>query len=83
MAELEEEIRQFVESAVEPLIEDSESIKVTIAQESPELLIEIESNPEDAGRIIGRQGRIIKSIRTIARAAGSREGIRVDVELVD
>ena len=40
-------------------------------------------NEEDAGKIIGRQGRVIKAIRTLARAAASRGDIPVDVELVE
>ena len=40
-------------------------------------------NEEDAGKIIGRQGRVIKAIRTLARAAASRADIPVDVELVE
>ncbi|MBA4370786.1 MAG: KH domain-containing protein [Coriobacteriaceae bacterium] len=39
-------------------------------------------NPEDTGKIIGRQGRIIKSIRTLVRAAGSVDGTSVEVEVV-
>ncbi len=36
-----------------------------------------------AGKVIGRQGRVIKAIRTLARAAASRSGKMVDVELID
>ena len=45
--------------------------------------MEIRVNEEDAGKIIGRQGRVIKAIRTLARAAASRADIPVDVELVE
>ena len=40
-------------------------------------------NEEDAGKVIGRQGRVIKSIRTLARAAASRNDMRVEVEILD
>ena len=40
-------------------------------------------NEEDAGKVIGRQGRVIKSIRTLARAAASRNGMQVEVEIID
>ena len=46
------------------------------------MLIEVRVNEEDAGKVIGRQGRVIKAIRTIARAAASRAGEQVDVELI-
>ena len=40
-------------------------------------------NEEDAGKVIGRQGRVIKAIRTLARAAASRTNTHVEVELLD
>ena len=40
-------------------------------------------NEADAGKVIGRQGRIIKAVRTIARAAASQENAHVEVELID
>ena len=47
------------------------------------MLIEISVNEEDTGKVIGRQGRVIKSIRTLARAAASRNDMRVEVEILD
>ena len=40
-------------------------------------------DPDDVGKVIGRGGRIIKSIRTLARAAGSTEGLHVEVEVAE
>ena len=51
--------------------------------ENGEILVEIGINEEDAGKVIGRQGRVIKAIRTLAWAAASRAGERVEVELID
>jgi predicted RNA-binding protein YlqC (UPF0109 family) len=45
-------------------------------------LIEVSCAEEDAGRIIGRRGRTIKAIRTLARALGSRVGTSVEVEVL-
>ena len=47
------------------------------------LLVEISVADEDAGKVIGRQGRVIKAIRTLCRAAGSRNGAAVEVEIID
>ena len=46
-------------------------------------VLELRVAPEDMGKVIGRQGRIIKSIRTLARAAASQDGFRVEVELAE
>ena len=59
------------------------SIQGRSETEEGSILVEIRVNEEDAGKIIGRQGRVIKAIRTLARAAASRADIPVDVELVE
>ena len=48
------------------------------------VLVEVRVHEEDAGKVIGRQGRVIKAIRTLARAAASAHRTRrVEVELID
>lgn len=78
-----EELRILVEEIVSPLIDNPSELEVTSSEEGNDLLIEIAVNPDDTGKVIGRQGRVIKSIRTLARAAATRKGINVDVELID
>lgn len=78
-----EEIRQLVESIVTPLVENADALSVTSNLEEDSLHIDIEVAPEDAGRVIGRQGRLIKSIRTLARAAAMRKNLSVEIELLD
>ena len=46
-------------------------------------VLEVSVDPEDMGKLIGKRGRIIRSIRTLARAAGQRDGQNVMVEVVD
>jgi uncharacterized protein len=46
-------------------------------------VLEVSVDPEDMGKLIGKRGRIIRSIRTLARAAGQQEGQNVMVEVVD
>ena len=84
MSEQTENIVGLVEAIVEPLIEFPDDFEIeAIENEDGSLLIEMRVNEEDAGKVIGRQGRIIKSIRTLARAAASRTNTQVDVELLD
>ncbi len=64
------------------LVIDIDSLSVTASRRGHIVSVEIRCAPEDAGRIIGKNGRIINSIRTLARAAAEgRE--RIDVNLVD
>ena len=84
MVESFEDVTQLVRTLVEQIVENPESASVTgTDQENGELFIEIEVDESDIGKIIGRQGRIIKAIRTLARAAASQDGFRVEVELAE
>ena len=84
MVESFEDVTQLVRTLVEQIVENPEAATVTgTYQENGELFIEIEVDESDIGKIIGRQGRIIKAIRTLARAAASQDGFRVEVELAE
>lgn len=84
MSELTEDLAGLVEAIIRPLIEVPDDLEVTADQaDDGAIIVEIRVNEEDAGKVIGRQGRVIKSIRTIARAAASRSGVPVEVELID
>lgn len=77
-------IAGLVSELVTPLVEFPDEVQTTTTEtEDGSTLIEVSVNPEDVGRIIGRQGRVIKAIRTLARAAGSRHDLRIEVELID
>ncbi|MEZ4606664.1 MAG: KH domain-containing protein [Deinococcales bacterium] len=64
------------------LVSDPSALEVSARQEGRTTYIEIRCATEDAGRIIGRHGRIINSIRTLARAASSGHD-RIEVNLID
>ncbi len=84
MSAIAEDIVGLVDAIVRPLLDNEEDFRLDATeQEDGSLLVEITVNEEDAGKVIGRQGRVIKSIRTLARAVASREGISVEVELID
>ena len=85
MATQTADIAGLVRAIVEPLVEHKEDVDVRQSvDEYGNIYCEVSVNSEDTGKVIGRQGRVIKSIRTVARAAGSRAGAgQVDVELPD
>ena len=79
-----EDIVGLVESVVRPLVEFPDDLEITSSDaEDGSILVEVRVNEEDAGKVIGRQGRVIKAIRTLARAAASRTNTHVEVELLD
>ena len=84
MTELSQDLAGLVDVVVRPLVDVEDELEIdAFDNEDGSVLIEIRVNPEDAGKVIGRQGRVIKAIRTVARAAASRSGSQVDVELID
>mgnify|MGYP003092405291 FL=1 len=84
MAEFREDIANLVEALVVPLVDEPDAVEITSTDtEEGALLVEISVADEDAGKVIGRQGRVIKAIRTLCRAAGSRNGAAVEVEIID
>lgn len=66
------------------LVEHPEQVSVTEKQDNDELTLELRVAPDDMGKVIGRQGRIAKEIRTLIRAQAQRSGIKnVSVDIVD
>ena len=65
------------------LVDDPEAVSVTEVQGPQELTLELRVAPDDMGKVIGRQGRIAKEIRTLMRSVAQRRGTRVSVEIVD
>ena len=65
------------------LVDNPDAVSVTEVPGEQELTLELRVAPEDMGKVIGRQGRIAKEIRTLMRSVAQRKGTRVSVEIVD
>jgi predicted RNA-binding protein YlqC (UPF0109 family) len=74
----------LVQSIVASLVDEPDQVRIESVQNDDTLVVEVYVAPDDAGKVIGRQGRIIKAIRTLTRAASSYAGgSRVEVEIMD
>ena len=65
------------------LVDDPESVTVTESNDDEGKVLELRVAPGDMGKVIGRQGRIAKEIRTIVKTVAQRTGEKVTVEIVD
>ena len=65
------------------LVEHPEQVVVEQYDSPPGTVLELRVAPEDMGKVIGRQGRIAKEIRTLMRSAAQRQGIKLTVDIVD
>ena len=75
-------VADLVEYIVCGLVDDEAAVSLDVTDGDEGALIEVSCSEEDAGRVIGRKGRTIKAIRTLARALGQRVGTAVEVEVV-
>jgi uncharacterized protein len=74
---------ELVEYLVRSIVESPDDVEVDSYEEDGELVLEVKVADDDLGRVIGREGRVAKAIRTIARAAGAREDRRVSVDIIE
>ena len=65
------------------LVDDPEAVSVTEVEDEEGKVLELRVAPGDMGKVIGRQGRIAKEIRTIVKSVAQRTGEKVTVEIMD
>lgn len=65
------------------LVDNPDAVSVTEVQGAQELTLELRVAPDDMGKVIGRQGRIAKEIRTVIRSYAQRTDVKVSVDIVD
>lgn len=72
----------LVEYMVASLVDNPDAIIIDVTDSDESSHIEVHVDPEDVGKVVGRHGRVIKSIRTLARACAARDEINAEVEVV-
>ena len=75
-------MKELVEIIAKALVEHPDEVLVTQKEEGKHITIELQVAASDMGKVIGKQGRIAKAIRSVVKAASSKENQRVDVEIV-
>ena len=74
-------MKELVEVIAKALVDNPDQVAVTEKEDSRSIVIELKVAPQDMGKVIGKQGRIAKAIRTIARSASIRTEEKVMVEI--
>ena len=75
--------RAVLEYLAKSIVDDEESVVVEAEESRGGLTLRLHVAPDDMGRVIGRRGRVAQAIRTVVRAAGAREGVDAEVDIVD
>ncbi len=73
---------ELVEIIAKALVDNPEEVSVNEIEGTQSVIIELKVAPEDMGKVIGKQGRIAKAIRTVVKAAAVKENKRVVVEII-
>ncbi len=75
-------MKELVEVVAKALVEHPDEVVVTEKTEGKSVIVELHVAASDMGKVIGKQGKIAKAIRTVVKAASSKDNTRVDVEIV-
>jgi len=75
-------MRELVLFLAKSLVDQPDAVQVMETEGPEAIILELTVAPEDMGKVIGKQGRIAKSIRAVMKAAASRENTRVSVEIM-
>lgn len=76
-------MQELVTFVAKSLVDHPDQVVVHETEGPEAIILELNVAPEDMGKVIGRQGRIAKEIRTIIKAVSQRDGKRVTVDIVD
>ena len=76
-------MKDLVEIIAKSLVDHPDEVHVNEIQGEQDLILELRVAPEDMGKVIGKQGRVAKAIRTVVKAAALNENQKVVVEIID
>ncbi|WP_195988923.1 KH domain-containing protein [Clostridium sp. D53t1_180928_C8] len=76
-------MKDLVEIIAKSLVDNPNEVHVNEVQGEQDLILELRVAPEDMGKVIGKQGRVAKAIRTVVKAAALNENQKVVVEIID
>ena len=74
---------ELLEWLAKRLVDDPEAVRVEVVEETDVTILQLRVAPDDIGKVIGRQGRIARALRTVVRASGARTHRRVVLEIVE
>ena len=75
-------MKELVEVIAKSLVDHPEDVRVEEKQQDRQVTLELHVDEDDMGKVIGRQGRIAKAMRTVVKAAATRENKKVTVEII-
>ena len=75
-------MKELVVDIAKALVDDPDKVVVNVSESNGEIVLKLTVAPDDMGKVIGKQGRIAKAIRTVVRSVANKEKIKVSLEIV-
>ncbi len=76
-------MKQLLEYIVPNIVNHPGDVEINETHDGDTIVLTIKVNPEDTGRVIGKAGKVIKAIRQIARIIAIKQGVRVNIDVLD
>ena len=76
-------MKDLIELIIKKLVEHPEDVQVRAIEGDEGLTIEVQTNPEDMGRVIGKSGKTAQAIRTLLNASAAKAGMRVVLRILE
>lgn len=76
-------MKEILETIIKSLVEDEKEVIITEKEDKKGLLYEVKVASSDMGKVIGKQGRVAKSIRTVMKSIAGREQKRINIEFLE
>ncbi|MBF8299595.1 MAG: hypothetical protein HW397_644 [Dehalococcoidia bacterium] len=74
-------MKELIEYIAKAIADQPDKVVVTETQEDDRIVLKLEVAPEDKGKVIGREGRVVQAMRTLLRVAAVKKGTRATLEI--
>ena len=76
-------MKELIETIVKPLVDHPEAVRIETQETDRMITFKLSVHPDDMGKVIGKQGRVAKAIRTVSFAGESQQKKKTVIEIVD
>ncbi|MBQ3409092.1 MAG: KH domain-containing protein [Clostridia bacterium] len=76
-------MKEILELIITSLVDDKNSVSIEEIEEEKSITYKVKVSKDDMGKVIGKQGRVARSIRTVMKSVSAKEGKKVNIEFVD
>jgi len=76
-------VKELLETLAKALVDKPDEVEVSAVEGEKSVILQLKVAPDDVGKVIGKQGRIAKALRTIVKASSVKEGKKAVVEIID